>query len=323
MNRIQIPRATFVQLRSFEAVARLGSVTRAAHELHLAQPTVSTQMKELASGLGHAVLAPAGRGIRLTDAGVELQKAVRSLFQTWAAFEAIVDDQAGQVRGVLRVAGVTTSEYFVARLLQAFLAKFPDVQVELAVENRGNVVARLDRGDDDCAIMMLPPADQRLGKLPFLANPLVAIANTGHAWARRSRTKRAAIPLTEFLAAPLLMREAGSGTRRVTELHAAEHGVIVEARMTLGSNEAIKHAVAAGLGVAVVSRHALAERTEQEGLSIIKVVSLPIERAWQLVWRKDGSLSSPARAFIDYVRSNARIPGQRLTAAGERGSGTS
>ena len=304
MDRTPAPRATFVQLRSFEAVARLGSITRAARELHLAQPTVSTQLKELAGGLGHALLEPDGRGIRLTEAGVELRGVVGEMFQTWAMFEAELDARAGEVRGVLRVAGVTTSEYFVARLLRAFLATYPNVQIELAVENRGNVIGRLERGDDDCAIMMLPPGDPRLGKLPFLANPLVAIAPTGHAWAPRRGRRGPAIALADFLAAPLLMREAGSGTRRVTELHAAEHGVAVVARMTLGSNEAIKHAVAAGLGVAVLSRHALAMNPASEGLALVDVETLPIERVWQLVWRTDRRLGSAPRAFIDYVRSN-------------------
>ena len=307
MDRIPVPRATFVQLRSFEAVARLGSVTRAARELHLAQPTVSTQLKELASGLGHAVLAPSGRGVRLTEAGVELHKVVQTLFRTWADFEAAVDDQAGQVRGVLRVAGVTTSEYFVAHLLRAFLTAYPEVQIELAVENRGNVAARLDRGDDDCAIMMLPPEDKRLGKLPFLANPLVAIAHAEHAWAHvRAGRRGPSVPLADFFSEPLLMREVGSGTRRVTELHAAEHGVTIEPRMTLGSNEAVKHAVAAGLGVAIVSRHAVTD-PETQGLAVIKVESLPIERAWQLVWRTDRGFAPAARAFIDYVRCHANL----------------
>lgn len=305
MNRIPIPRASFVQLRSFEAVARLGSVTRAAQELHVAQPTVSTQLKELASGLGHALLTPAGRGIRLTEAGVELQGVVRDLFERWAAFEEALDERAGQVRGVLRISGVTTSEYFVARLLQAFLTSYPKVEIELAVENRGKVAERLERGDDDCAIMMLPPSDHRLGTLPFLANPLVPIVNAGHAWVSRKGSRgRAALPLAEFLAAPLLMREPGSGTRRVTELHAAQHGLVIDARMTLGSNEAIKHAVAAGLGVAIVSRHAVAADPGNDGLALVEVTSLPIHRSWQVVWRIDRHLPAAARAFIDYVRTS-------------------
>ncbi len=306
MNRFSVPRATFVQLRSFEAVARLGSVTRAAHELHLAQPTVSTQLKELASGLGHAVVVPAGRGIRLTDAGLELQRVVGEMFERWGAFEEAVHQRTGHVRGVLRISGVTTSEYFVARLLRAFLAQFPDVQIELAVENRGKVVERLGRGDDACAIMMLPPVDRHLDTLPFLANPLVPIVSEGHAWARRAGSRRRSpLPLADFLAGPLLLREPGSGTRRVTELHAAEHGVVIEARMTLGSNEAIKHAVAAGLGVAIVSRHALATDPTRDGLAVVDVDTLPIERSWQVVWRTDRSLAAAPRAFIEYVRMHA------------------
>ena len=312
MNRFPIPRATFVQLRSFEAVARLGSITRAARELHLAQPTVSTQMRELAGGLGRALLAPAGRGIRLTEAGRELQAVVTDLFARWTAFEEEVDQRAGKVRGVLRIAGVTTSEYFVARLLRAFLAQYPDVRIELAVENRGIVVDRLQRGDDDCAIMMLPPDDPRVGRLAFLANPLVAIVERQHPWASAARARpRRAIPLARYLSEPLLMREAGSGTRRVTELHAAQHGVHLEPRMTLGSNEAIKHAVAAGLGVAIVSRHALADDPGRDGLALVDVVSLPIERAWQVVWRTDRHPAPATRAFVDYIRVNTLSTGSR------------
>lgn len=300
---------TLAQLRTFEAVARLGGVTRAAIELHLAQPTVSTQLRELAAGVGQVLVVPAGRGIRLTDAGARLRQAAADIFARWQVLEDELHERAGVVRGRLRVAGVTTSEYFVAQLLQAFVARYPDVSIDLAVENRASVAARLERGDDDCAITMLPPNDNRLATVPFLANPLVAIAAIGdQAFGRGRRVSKPApmrrrrVPLERFVAAPLLMREPGSGTRQATEAHFAKYGVSPVARMTLGSNEAIKHAVAAGLGVAIVSRHALAADAAQDGLLIVPVANLPIRRHWHLVWRKDRVLSLASRAFISYVR---------------------
>ena len=288
------PRASLVQLRSFEAVVRLGGVGRAARALHLAQPTVSTQLKELAAALGLALFEPRGRGLVPTPVGQRLAEAVRAMGTSWQQFE---DDAAalqGLTRGRLCIAAVTTTEYFLPDLLGPFARLYPGIQIELAVENRDAVVARLERGDDELAVMMRPPAHLALARWPFLENPLVLIAPRAHPFAGRRRLK-----LADLVGEPLLAREAGSGTRAAAEEAFAEIGVAWPPRMVLGSNEAIKHAVRAGLGLAVLSRHALAEDPASEGLAVLAVTGFPLRRQWYLVWRQDRVLSLPARTLID------------------------
>ncbi len=296
------PRASFVQLRSFEAVVRLGGVGRAARALHLAQPTVSTQMKELASALGLVLFEPRGRGLVPTAVGERLAVAVRAMGAAWQSFE---DDAAalqGLRRGRLRIAAVTTTEYFLPDLLGPFARQYPGIEIELAVENRDAVVARLERGDDELAAMMLPPTHLPLARWPFLENPLVVIAPAGHALAGRRRLKLAAL-----IGEPLLAREVGSGTRAAAEQAFAAQGIHWPPRMALGSNEAVKHAVRAGLGLAVLSRHTLAQDPAAEGLVVLPVAGFPLRRQWHLVWRQDRTLSLPARTLLDDLRSRLQV----------------
>lgn len=290
-------RATLAQLRSFEAVARLGGVGRAAVVLHLAQPTVSTQLRELASAVGLTLFVPRGRGLEITDEGELLLATVRRLFAVWDRFEDDAARMRGLERGRLRIAAVTTAEYFLPDLIGPFAHAHPGLQIELAVENRDAIVRRLERGDDELAVMMLPPADLPLQRWPFLENPLVVVAPVGHPLASRKRLK-----LEQVVGEPLLAREAGSGTRRAADRLLEQRGVRWTPRMALGSNEAIKHAVAAGLGLAVLSRHTLGRDPARDGLTELPVQGFPIRRMWHLVWRRDRALSRPAQAFLDHLR---------------------
>lgn len=304
----RVPRASLVQLRSFEAAVRLGGVGRAARALHLAQPTVSTQLKELASALGLALFEPEGRGLAPTAVGRRLAEAVRSMGAAWQSFEEDAAALQGLRRGRLRIAAVTTTEYFLPDLLGPFARQYPGIEIELAVENRNAVVARLERGDDELAAMMLPPSHLPLALWPFLENPLVIIAPAGHALTRRRRMK-----LVELTGEPLLAREAGSGTRAAAEQAFAAQGIDWLPRMALGSNEAIKHAVRAGLGVAVLSRHTLAPDPMTEGLAVLSVAGFPLRRQWHLVWRKDRALSLPARTLLDDLRARLHVKMQPMS----------
>lgn len=294
------PRATFAQLRSFEAVARLGGVTKAAHALHLTQPTVSAQLRELAQSLGLELLSPAGRGVRLTDAGRELLDTVSRMFATWREFEDGAADLQGMLRGSLRIAGVTTTEYFLAQWLKPFVKAHPGIDIDLYIDNRSAIVQRLESGQDDLSVMMMPPPHLALNHSTAMGNPLVLIGPAGHPWATSASGRKR--PLKLLSDTDLLMRETGSGTRQATMDFLSQHAITPRIRMTLGSNEAIKHAVAAGLGLAIVSQHTLARRPQTEGLSVLSLAGLPIQRSWQLVWRQDRRLPSIARAFMDFVQ---------------------
>lgn len=295
-------RASLVQLRSFEAVVRLGGVGRAARALHLAQPTVSTQLKELAAALGLVLFDVQGRGLVPTAVGMRLAEAVRAMGAAWQGFEEDAAALQGLRRGRLRIAAVTTTEYFLPDLLGPFARKYPGIEIELAVENRDAVVVRLERGDDELAAMMLPPAHLPLARWPFLENPLVVIAPVDHPLARRRRLK-----LAELTGEPLIAREAGSGTRAAAEQAFVEQGCTWRQRMALGSNEAVKHAVRAGLGLAVLSRHTLAPDPANDGLAVLPVAGFPLRRQWQLVWRQDRALSLPARTLLDDLRARLQV----------------
>jgi DNA-binding transcriptional LysR family regulator len=298
MNSTPQVRATLVQLRSFEAAARLGGVGKAAQALHLAQPTVSTQLRELSEAVGLRLFEPEGRGLRLTEEGELLLQAARDVFERWRRFEEEAAALRGLARGRLRVAAVTTAEYFLPALLGAFARRYPGIEIELAVENRDAVVRRFERGDDELAVMMFPPEHLPIEVRPFLENPLVVIAPRGHPLAKRSRLR-----LQDLAHEPRLTREIGSGTRRATDAFLADKGIEWPAQMALGSNEAIKHAVAAGLGLAVLSRHTLGSRPARDGLVELKVAGFPVKRLWQVVWRRDRTPSRPARAFLDSLRA--------------------
>jgi LysR family transcriptional regulator, low CO2-responsive transcriptional regulator len=311
----RLARITPQQLRAFELTAKLRSVTRAAEALHVTQPTVSVQLRDLADAVGEPIFEPVGRGIRLTQAGEVLQQTVGEIATCWQRFESRVAEIHGLVRGRLRIAAVTTSEYFVPDLLGPFAAAHPGVAIELAVENRDRVIERLEKNVDDLAVMMLPPENLPLQRVPFLDNPLVVVASAAHPLAKQ--TKR--IALSRLAKERWLLRESGSGTRMAAEQMFKTAQFSPNIAMSLGSNEAIKHAVAAGLGIAVLSRLAIANEFERDvgarkkssessraGLVELNVVGFPIKRQWSVVWRRDQLLSAAAKRFVEYLQTTKR-----------------
>ncbi len=313
-------RITPQQLRAFEATARLLSVTKAALELYVSQPTVSVQLRELSATIGQKLFETTGRQIRLTQAGEELYQAVREIAACWQRFESRIAEINGLVSGRLRIAAVTTAEYFVPDLLGPFSAAHQGIEIQLAIENRDRVVGRLQQGMDDLAVMMMPPEDLPLERLEFQVNPLVIISALQHPLAGKP------VELADLTTERWLMREPGSGTRMVAEQHFNAHQFKPNVVMSLGSNEAIKHSVAAGLGIAVLSQLAVQQSVwseqsasaqssvqypialdlpsvRQAGLCILQVSGFPIIRHWSVVWRKDLPLSATAKHFLKYLQS--------------------
>lgn len=297
MNKIRPPRVTFHQLRTLEAVVRLASVTRASKELHLTQPTVSAQMRDLQTALGMDLLEPAGREIRPTEAAHLLRETALDLFARWQQFENDLQAFNGLKRGSLRIAGVTTTEYFIAQWLADFTNNHPGIEIVMAIENRDAIIKYLTNDEIELAVMMMPPKTLELETVAVMHNPLLLIGPLDHPWVHRKRVSR-----DELNQERLLMREQGSGTRLATEAFLQEHDLKPDIRATLGSNEAIKHAVAAGLGLAVLSKHALSKDPANDGVAVLPFVGFPLKRQWQLVWRKDRRLSLAAKSFIHEVR---------------------
>jgi DNA-binding transcriptional LysR family regulator len=306
---------TLRQLRVFETVARRGGFTRAAEELHLAQPTVSVQVKQLADAVGLPLFEQVGKKIFLTDAGRQLYATCRQLFEVWSRFEMSLADLKGMKQGRLRLAVVTTAKYFVPRLLGPFLKCYPGIEVALEVANRDSVVERLVANDDDLYIMGVPPQNLDVEAHPFLDNPLVVLAPADHALAGEKH-----IEFSRLAAEPLILRERGSGTRTVVERYFADRGHTVRARMELGSNEAIKQAVAGGLGIAIMSQHALTLEPMHGQLVTLDVEGFPIERSWFVVYPRGKQFSVVARTFFDYLKTEGSQLAASTLAEGARGT---
>jgi LysR family transcriptional regulator, low CO2-responsive transcriptional regulator len=288
--------ATFRQLKVFEAVARHLSFTRAAAELHLTQPTVSMQVKELSEQVGMPLFELVGKKVFLTDAGRELQSSVREVFDAWDRFEMTVANLKGMQRGKLRVAIVTTAKYFIPRLLGEFSLAHPDVEVALEVANRDAVIERLAANLDDIYIMGVPPPGMAITSEPFLENPLVVIAPITHPLVGKKR-----IPLNKLADQRFIQREKGSGTRLAAERFFEEQGVPLTIKMDLGTNEAIMQGVAGGLGLAVLSTHAIGNHPDEAGVAVLDVQGFPLKRSWYIVEPQGKKLSVVATAFHDYL----------------------
>ncbi|MCX9155415.1 LysR substrate-binding domain-containing protein [Niveibacterium sp. 24ML] len=286
-------RITFRQLETFTAVARLQSFTRAADALHLTQPAVSIQVRQIADTIGLPLFEQNSREVQLTAAGEELLNTVRSLDDVWNRFESAIDDLKGLRRGKLRVALVSTAKYFLPRMLGAFCKRYPDIDIELEIASRDKIVERMRNNQDDLYVMSHPPADLEIVSYPFLDNRYVVIAAPTH-WAVGHRVR-----LNELASESFLLREAGSGSRMAVDQHLRETGLSLKVRLSLASNEAIRELVASGMGLAILSRHALGEQPESHGIAVLDVTDFELKRPWTVVHLRSKLLSLPAQAFLD------------------------
>lgn len=290
-------RITFRQLETFTTVARLNSFSKAAEALHLTQPAVSIQIRHITDSIGLPVFVQNGRDIALTHAGEELLTTVRSLNDVWSRFETAIDDLKGLKRGKLRVALVTTAKYFLPRMLGRFYQHYPDIEIELEIANRQKIVERLRANQDDLYVMSYPPDDLDVTSHLFLDNEFVVLAPVGH-WACGRQRK-----LQDLVGEPFILREVGSGSRHVIDEHLRTIGVRLEVRLSLSSNEAIRALVASGMGLSVLSRHALGEvhgdALGKQGLAEIEVKGFPLKQPWNVVYLANKTLSLPAQRFLD------------------------
>ncbi len=291
--------ATLHQLKVFEAAARHGSFTRAAEELFLTQPTVSMQIKQLTKSVGLPLFEQVGKRLYLTEAGRELFATCSQIFETIAQFEMKVADLKGLKQGQLRLAVITTAKYFIPRLLGQFCQLYPGIDISLQVTNHEGILDRMTRNMDDLYIMSQVPDHLDVNFQPFLENPLVVLAPMTHSLVREKN-----VPIQRLADEPFIMREPGSGTRRAVQKLLDEHGVSVKVKLELGSNEAIKQAIAGGLGISVLSRHTLLP--EAVDLAILDVEHFPIKRNWYMVYPNGKQLSIVARTYYDYLLGAAK-----------------
>lgn len=293
-------RLTLRQLEILDAVARCGNFSRASEELHLSQPAVSMQIKQLEGLVGLPLFEHMGKRIHLTSAGHDTLQAARAIGRELANLEQTLRKRQGLRGGELTVSAASTANAFTARMMALFRDRYPEVRVRLNVVNRETLLSQLTENAVDLVIMGQPPEGYDLAAQPIMENPLVVIAATTHPLAGTQ-----AVPLERLMEEPLIGREQGSGTRSALEKFLAEHGQAYNAAMVMNKNEAIKQAVEAGLGVGVVSLHTVQAELASGQLCVLDIQGFPLERQWYLVQRAGKRLSPAADAFRQLVLDEA------------------
>lgn len=291
---------TLRQFRVFEAVARHRSFTQAAKELHLSQPAVSMQVKQMEEQVGLPLYEQVGKQIHLTEAGEEIFHYSRAIGQLLDEAEEVINELKGAHRGRLTISVASTANYFVPTLLGVFHERFPGVTVSLDVTNRETLLEQLSENLVDLVVMGQPPKDMDLESGIFMDNPLVITAPPNHPLAGEKN-----IPLKRLEDEVFLTREPGSGTRSAIERFFNAHGVRLNTGMEIASNEAIKQSVQAGLGLGLLSRDTLDMELSLGKLVILDVEDFPILRHWYVMHRKGKRLSAVAQAFKQFLLEEA------------------
>lgn len=287
---------TIRQFKIFEAVALHLSYTRAAGFLHLSQPAVSMQIKQLESEVALPLFERMGKKLFLTEAGEELLIYARNISHQLLELDDVMSELRGGDCGRLTIAVATTANYFALKLLGEFYKQFSGANISLDVTNRESLLNHLNNNTVDMVIMGLPPKDMDVEATPFLDNPLVVIAPKNH-----DLVGKKSIPLSVLQQETFIMREHGSGTRIAMERFFEHSGYSISSVMEMSSNEAINQAVEAGLGLGIVSQHTLELELALERLVILDVESFPIMRHWYLVHRKAKRLTALMLAFKQLV----------------------
>ena len=292
---------TFRQMRLFLALADTLSVTKASQKMHITQPTASRHLKEITENLGLPLFEVISKKIHLTALGKELAKTARNMTGQWEAFEQHAAQMKGLTKGNLRVAVVSTAKYFIPKLLGSFCSKYPEVDISLEILNRDGVIKRVEENSDDLYVMSRPPLHIDLEDQILMPNPLCMIAYKDHPLATKKNLKLQDLKHERFI-----LRELGSGTRMSSDIHFKQKKFTPSLLLELGSNEAIKNAVASHLGVAVISIHALDELDYDKKISVLKLQDFPINSQWHLVYLRGKQLSPIAKAFHNHLIKEAK-----------------
>jgi LysR family transcriptional regulator, low CO2-responsive transcriptional regulator len=297
---MSIRHATLRQLKVFEAVARHLSFSRAADELHLTQPAVSMQVKALETQAGLPLFEQVGKRIHLTEAGEALQRHGRTIGDELRAAEETLDGLRGLQHGRLAIAAVSTATYVAPPLLARFIGAHPGVALRLAVDNRAEVLRQLADNEVDLAMIGRPPENLEITAEAFAQHPHVVIASPQHPLAGRRRVRLERLATETFI-----VREPGSGTRGLLERLFVSHGLSLNVSMEMASNESIKQAVLAGMGVSLLSLHTVGLELETGRLVTLDVVGLPVVRQWHIAHLARKRLSPVALACKRFLLQEA------------------
>lgn len=296
-----VNRLSFRQMQVFQAVYEQQGYRKAADVLGLTQPAVSSQIRKLELALEQPMFEYVGRKLYCTRAGERVAKRIQTIFDQIQSLQSDLHNLQGQLSGELNLSAVSTAQYIAPYLLKGFLERYPSVNVTLKVVNRAQAIELLHNNTDELAIMGLVPSDKSLASLPFLDNELIPVMSSQHPLAKKKQ-----LSPQQFLNAGLIVREQGSGNRLALELHCQQQRLSMQPHMQLAANDAIKHGVLAGLGVAVLPKLSVLAELKSEVLVSPKIRGFPLRRTWCLVSPKGKHLTPVAHAFSDYIQHNLK-----------------
>ncbi|HCE10362.1 MAG TPA: LysR family transcriptional regulator [Oxalobacteraceae bacterium] len=291
--------ATLRQLKVFETVARLLSFSRAAEELHLTQPAVSTQVNKLEEHAGLALFEQLGKKIYLTPAGVELLSYSRVIIQQFQSAEEAMAQFKGISGGKLNVAVISAGDYFFPRLLVEFAGRHDGVTLNFTVHNREELLRQLAENMTDLAIMVRPPIDLDTINEAFAPHPYVIVAAPSHPLAQRKH-----IPMSTLMHEQFVAREKGSDTWNSMEEGLGVHLDQIKIAMEIKSTETIKQAVIAGMGISFLSAHTISLEVQAGSLVVLDVCEFPLMLDWYVVHRKNKRLPPVAEAFKTFLMND-------------------
>lgn len=291
-----MPNYTFKQILTFIEVARDRSVSKAAGRLCVTQPAVSMQLRQLEDAFGLPLVAPSGRNIQLTLAGEEFLTHAISAVAQFRNLEASMAEHVGLKKGRIELAVVSTVKYFVPMLLVRFAKQVPGIEVTLHIENKQNILAMLSRNEVDLVIMGRAPTHLDCEATPFSTNPMGIVCGPDHPLSRR---KHAAFELLREHS--FVVREHGSGTRAAMERLFAQHDIPLKIVMEMPSNETIKQAVMAGMGMSFLSLRTVRHELAAGHLALVDISGMPIVGHWYVTHLRQNRLSPASKAFKDFL----------------------
>ena len=287
---------TIRQLQIIEAIVQTHSYSLAAERLYMTQPAISMQMKQLEHNIDVKLFERQGKRIVLSSAGQDIYPQIERLIADYNDLIESIHAAKDIHKGRIKVSATTTSNHLITQMIAQFSKINRDITVALKITNREALINQLQNFEPDIVLMGEPPAKLDLLSERLIPNSLVVIADPEHVLAGKKK-----IPLTTIAEEDFILREPGSGTRETIEKHFISKSTVIKSSLELGSNEAIKHAVSAGLGIAVVSLHSILLELEANKLVILDVVDFPINRYWHIVKRKGKHLHPAAKEFEDFI----------------------
>ena len=287
---------TIRQLRALSAVHSAGSITSAASRLNLTQPAVTLQLRNLQTLAGLPLIQRTGDGMSLTDAGSHVLTLVERIEAALLDCEQSLDMIAGRTGGRVSIGAVSTAKYFVPFAIAAFSQRFPKVDVTLRIGNREDIRNALRGYELDIAVMGQPPPDLDVEMRLLGKHPQIIVAAADHHLA-----KRRSVAVSELAGETFITRERGSGTRMLMEQFFRKNGLTPKIGMEMDSNETIKQAVMARLGIAFISQHTVFNELDERRLVTLRVKGLPVMRQWHAIRRADKIMLPPAQAMLEFL----------------------